>query len=189
MSSCYTNLIAEQISRDKMFQAFMGLHPLTWLELFLLFSSVSSLIARPPLSLSLLRNASSLAFEPGFPSASTPWIIGGSEQVLLRDPLCKKGPNIKSASKRACRPSQPPVMAPGPVVRYECANTPYSIDGDDCVDAWDDIPRHMSGGEIEYFNFGNRSSPVKWDVPLPFRFISRKLMVTPIDNLFASSSR
>ena len=58
---------------------------------------------------------------------------------------------------------------PRPNVRYACDNDRNSLDPSDCRQVWQNLPKF----DIAY-NFRNRSSPKVFDIPLPYRWISRK---------------
>lgn len=83
-----------------------------------------------------------------------PYIIGGSllskagsDRISQRAPLSKEG---------------------GPT--FNCNAGLYGRpDAVSCLQAWQDIP-----GGSQDVTFGNRSADQAWDVPLPFRFISRE---------------
>ena len=60
---------------------------------------------------------------------------------------------------------------PRPNVRYACDNDRNSLDPSDCRQVWQNLPKF----DITY-NFRNRSSPKLFDIPLPYRWISRKCL-------------
>ena len=59
---------------------------------------------------------------------------------------------------------------PRPRVQYQCDRRLFSIEASDCRQAYQYLP--SADGNTYYF--GNRTATRSWDVPLPFRSISRK---------------
>jgi len=141
-----------------------------------LFAPTSSLVIQSQPSLILPATGSSaVSLTDLLPnsSSSLTFVVGGaSESPLLETQISLCNTNISNSKilNRACNPPQPLVLADQSNVKYECDKRLLSLEGNDCRDAWQDMP----GLDRTQVSFGNRTASHNWDVPLPFRFISRE---------------
>lgn len=101
------------------------------------------------------------------------FVVGGASESLLLEAqklICNANISDSKTAKQACNPTEPSLLADQSNVKYECDNQLFSLEANDCRDAWQDMP----GLDRTQFSFGNRTASYPWDVPLPFRFISRE---------------
>ncbi len=101
------------------------------------------------------------------------FVVGGVSQTFRTEgqtSFCNTNVSDSKTAKRACDLTQPSSVLDQNNVIYQCDQQLSNLEGNDCRDAWQDMP----GLDRTQVSFGNRTASHYWDVPLPFRFISRE---------------
>lgn len=109
---------------------------------------------------------------PKSPDSPT-FVVGGASESLLLEAqasICSTNNSDSRTAKRACNSIHSSILPEQNNVKYTCDSKHFSLEGNDCRDAWQDMPDL----DRTHISFGNRTGSHRWDVPLPFRFISRE---------------